>query len=247
MGPVLFTDLDDTLFTTLKSYPGVPLSELRQIAEATNGNHSYLCERRAAILDWLAIGATLIPVTARSRNAYDRVDLKRLFTSGGVLSNGAVILGPDGDADAAWTAVMAKHCHAAAPALEAIRSRVSAAAAEGLDVRILDHAHEGLRIGLTVKSNPEGDAVTVNLDAALAACGDAVTGGAVEIVRNGNNLGFVPAGVSKKAAVEHLLATRPDLKGRPLIGAGDSVSDLPFMKLCDMLIIPRGSQISRLL
>ncbi|MCW3782528.1 hypothetical protein [Defluviimonas salinarum] len=239
MTPVILADLDDTLFTTLKNYAGRDPASLRRVTTAKNGNHSYLCGRRQAILDWLANGATLVPVTARSLDAYARVHLET-FVSGAVLSNGALIIGADGSEDLAWSARVRGHCDLAAPALTELRARMMAS---GADLRIHDHLHDGVLVGMTAKSNDETPAgVEAILGKARALCEGLAAASRVALHLNGNNLAFVPGGVSKRAAVEHLLATRADLSGRPLIGAGDSASDLPFMELCDMMIVPSGTQ-----
>ena len=63
--------------------------------------------------------------------------------------------------------------------------------------------------------------------------------------RNGRNLALLPAYTSKKRAVEHiknLLDIRPD---DLVLGMGDSLTDLPFMRLCQFGIIPVGSQIDQ--
>ena len=59
--------------------------------------------------------------------------------------------------------------------------------------------------------------------------------------RNGNNLSFTPKGISKKLAVEHLDEV---IGGDAMrLGMGDSLTDLPFMRSCHMMMIPPGSQI----
>ncbi len=243
LGPVILTDLDDTIFTTMKSYGGQDPQSLRQVAEGGNGNHSYMCGRRQAIWGWLAAGATVIPVTARSRESFARVRLP--FAHGAVLSNGAVILGPDGGPDRGWHRRTEAICATAAPLL---------AEAEGFAAGLGDayrHAVHRLGdavVGLTIKSNPHtgDDAAAARHLAPLREQLAARLPGLVLAV-NGNALAILPAGISKLAAVRHLLATRPDLAGRPLIGAGDSHADLPFMQLCDIVLVPNGTRNAEIL
>jgi hypothetical protein len=61
---------------------------------------------------------------------------------------------------------------------------------------------------------------------------------------NGNNLSFTPIGISKRDACVHLIEQLGDRDGAPLIGLGDSLTDLPFMGLCDFMMIPSRSQIA---
>jgi hypothetical protein len=64
---------------------------------------------------------------------------------------------------------------------------------------------------------------------------------------NGNNLAFTPIGISKRDACAHLIKQLGDRGGAPLIGLGDSLTDLPFMGLCDFMMIPSRSQIAGLI
>jgi hypothetical protein len=61
---------------------------------------------------------------------------------------------------------------------------------------------------------------------------------------NGNNLAFLPPGISKLSAVEYLVTLlRKEISGLLTIGVGDSVTDWAFMSGCDYAITPNGSQL----
>jgi hydroxymethylpyrimidine pyrophosphatase-like HAD family hydrolase len=243
MTPVILADLDDTIFTTLKNYAGVDPETLRQVTVAKNGNHSFMCKKRDSLLAWMAMGATFIPVTARSADAFDRVSLN-VDCAGAVLSNGALILDTAMAEDHVWSRRVADHCYAARDGLE---QTCRAIADHGHDVRIHRHMHGDVMLGMTVKSNDETPDGVLRLLDITESLRDGVVGDHVQSFachRNGNNLAFVPNGVSKKNAVMYLLETRADLAGRPTIGAGDSRSDLPFMGLCDMMLVPAATQAS---
>lgn len=244
--PVILTDLDDTIFSTLKSYPGIDASTLTQVAASKVGSHSYMCGRRQAVLDWLGSGATVIPVTARSLDAYQRVQIA--FGHGAVLANGALILDAQGEVDQDWFDRVRGCCERAMPAFaDALEAMTALQGAEPL-LRANRHFHGETMIGMTIKSNDPADAVALPLLTEMNGILDRIAARDRIVTHlNGNNLALVPVGVSKRAAVEHLLETRADLAGRPLIGAGDSTSDLPFMDLCDMMMIPRGSRAAALL
>lgn len=241
MTPVIYTDLDDTLFTTLKSYRDVDQSSLLRVTTAKNGNHSFMCGHRQSILNWIETGATLIPVTARSLDAYNRVTLSACrFVDGAVLNNGALILNPDGTEDMSWSEKVEEHCATATPVLQGL---IEALEEAPCDIRIHRHMHGDVMLGMTVKSNDETEkGVLLNLGLAEALVQQRNPRGRVVTHRNGNNLAFVPNGVSKKSAVAYLMENRSDLAGRPSIGAGDSLADLPFMSLCDMLLVPARTQ-----
>lgn len=241
--PVILADLDDTLFTTMKGYANHPKDDLQQMTVAKNGNHSFMCGHRRALLAWLEAGAILIPVTARSKDAFGRVDASLNQAShGAVLSSGAVVLQPGGREDPFWASKTTDHCVAAAAQMAVAQALLSEAASRG-EYRYLTHERGENLIGMTAKSNTfdgRDDLAGAHLETLKAIVLRKAPGLTYHV--NGNNLAITPAGISKRAAVEYLLATRADLQNRPLIGAGDSPSDLPFMDLCDMMIVPRGTR-----
>lgn len=59
---------------------------------------------------------------------------------------------------------------------------------------------------------------------------------------NGNNVTLMPPSLSKARAVRWLI--EHTFSGRLTLGAGDSLSDLSFMRRCDFSIIPASSQVS---
>lgn len=63
---------------------------------------------------------------------------------------------------------------------------------------------------------------------------------------NGNNLALLPDGLAKRVAVEHLLELDRQQNGvRPVLGFGDSITDLGFMQLCTFWSTPAQSQLAR--
>lgn len=239
MRPLVFTDLDDTLFSTLRKLGGQ--EGLRQATTATNGRHSFMTPRQAALFAWLSETADLVPVTARSREAFARVHLP--FAGPAILSMGAVVQGPDGALDPAWHARLAEIAARRGPELAALLAAVPEAIA-GTGLRRWIVEEEGLPVYLCAKANAEAAG---EIDAALGALEAQLAGLAPEgirITRNGNNLAAIPAEVSKRQAVEWL-AERLGGAERPVIGVGDSLSDLGFMLACDMAMFPAAAQIAR--
>jgi hypothetical protein len=85
-------------------------------------------------------------------------------------------------------------------------------------------------------------------EAALHSTVDAMVGELPEgwrVHRNGNNAALMPPWLGKEHAVGALL---PRLRERhpdaPVIGIGDSLTDAPYMALCDYAMMPRGSQLA---
>lgn len=235
MSMVILADLDDTLFTTKVDNPQEAGWEA--VTESPTGRVSYIDPRGRILLNWIQQGNTLIPVTARCRDAYSRVRLP--FHDGAILANGAIILRPDGQEDRAWSAHTRHLAAEAMPAMEAALAVLSSMPAG----KVTQHVHHGAVYGITAKSSDRHpDAVQAYVSQAQDLLQAYGLGDVVWTHANSNFLALVPDGISKQAAVERLLATRPELHNRPLVGAGDSISDLGFMQMCDFLMIPRRSQ-----
>jgi hydroxymethylpyrimidine pyrophosphatase-like HAD family hydrolase len=238
--PVCFTDLDDTLFSTAEKFPeGTDFAH--QATEANNGRHSWMSASHLAMFNWLQASTTLIPVTARAPDSYARVRLD--FRHGAVLSNGALILLPDGAPDPVWRARMTDVSRSISPFLHEMKRLVDETfTGDELRTWIVDA--DGLDSYFCVKVNKADDRDEKFLDGVFDILRDRIGLEDAIIHMNGNNLSVVPKEISKKIAVEYLVSERPDLAGRPTIGAGDSVTDLPFMQGCDMMMVPGRSQVS---
>ena len=234
MRPIVFADLDDTLFQTARKMTEEPV-EARLASRALNGSHSYMTGAQAHMVDWLLSTTRLIPVTARSTEALDRCTLN--FTDYRICSNGAVILAPDGAPDAAWQARTAGIARENAGTLASLTAMVDARNGQGAYRRwIAEEA--GVGVYFCVKSNGEA-AWLDDLEAELLG----QVGEDIVAHRNDNNLSFTPRPLTKSYAVAHLLTVigNPDA---PVFGMGDSLTDLPFMQLCDMMVVPRRSQVA---
>jgi hydroxymethylpyrimidine pyrophosphatase-like HAD family hydrolase len=240
--PLVFVDLDDTLFQTRRKCPDEEAPHLTQATTARNDNHSFMTRPQRAFIEWLLRSADVIPVTARGSDAFKAVRLP--FRCGAVLANGGVLLTPEGTVDAEWRALMARELAASAHVLHAlIESGREAARALGLDLRSWLAIEDDLPIYAVFKDNadPSG-APLAELEKALRP----ETGWTVH--RNANNLAFIPKTVSKARAVAHLIAkARRDAPGRPILGFGDSDTDFAFLSLCDLWGAPPNSQIAKTL
>lgn len=244
--PIAFVDLDDTLFQTMRKCPPEEEPHLVLGAWATNGAHSMMTRRQKALVDWLVATAETVPVTARSSEAYGRVAIP--FAHGAVIANGAVILDADGRPNADWATVMARDLALHRPALEALLAMGRDAAREaGLDTRswiVTEEigAGEGMSVYAVFKQNDGDGERLAEIARALDATVD-LAGWTVH--HNGNNFAFLPPPLSKRRAVafliERLRATDP---ARPVIGLGDSLTDLPFMLACDFWGAPSQSQLA---
>lgn len=234
--PIIFSDLDDTIFQTARKMDAPPAPE-RLASEALNGSHSYMSEGQSVMMDWLLGSTRFIPVTARSTEALARCTLP--FEDYRVCSNGAVILMPDGTADRDWLEQSTQQAQTAQDTFGAMIDFVATQRPAGR-FRCWTVEEFGTGYYFCVKSN-EGARALDDVEEGLAA----LAGTRLVRHRNDNNLSFTPAGISKRLAVEYLSEKLGHGGAVPVFGMGDSLTDLPFMATCDMLVIPRKSQISR--
>ncbi len=239
---IYLTDLDDTLFATARKH-GDHQRDLVRATTAINERHSFTNTAQRKLLEALLRTGMVIPVTARSTEAFARVHLD-FGSRRAVLSNGGVILDEYGVPDPTWrTHVM----------------EISAAAS-GLLVEMLDFsqrqlsplarcwiaAEDGVPIYFCLKINDED---TSTVDAGILFARDALQArfdlSDMWLHINGNNLAFTPIGISKHDACRYLL-DQLDVQGRDIavVGIGDSISDIGFMSLCDFMMMPSRSQIS---
>jgi hypothetical protein len=234
VNPVILTDLDDTLFQTLpKCPPGQ--QGLRQMSSLLDGSPSgFATPMQQNFLRWLETG-TVIPVTARGRDVLARVTIGQ---APAICSNGGCILDADGAVDREWHEHLEEEARRAAPVGEVYRALTDALCTERFRHWAVEE--NGLTLYIVVKSNAHDADELAVLEQELAP--QVPTGWRCH--RNGNNLAYLPPWLSKRHAARYMIdrirADRPD---QPIIGIGDSVSDVGFMDLCDFAAVPTRTQL----
>lgn len=232
--PLIFADLDDTLFQTRRKMDGA--ETFRQAAVAGNGDprkSSFMTAQQSAMFDWLNSTTELIPVTARSGDAYSRVDLP--FRSWAIISNGAVILEPGGQPHKPWADQMTQTL---APLADTMQLILDSGRKADIDTRSWIVEEDGLATYVCFKLNditPESLHALENLTLP-------VTGWTRHF--NSETLALIPPGSGKAAAVDYLHQRLNADNQRPTLGFGDSLSDLSYMTSTDVLMIPTRSQIT---
>ena len=99
MKKILFADLDDTLFQShRKSNPAEDWLPLAYLADGLP--ISYANPQQQAALQLFLREMTLIPVTARNHDAFQRVHIP--FAAEAVLNYGGIVLNVDGTPDESW-------------------------------------------------------------------------------------------------------------------------------------------------
>ena len=245
MKKFLFVDLDDTLFQT----PGKCLKEedLRPAAYLKSGAAcSFTTSRQRAFFELMHREMTLIPATARNRDALSRVDLP--FSSYAIIDYGGVVLEPDGTIDAIWLETMRMDMDRAQTGLREVMQIIdeySESAGMKGRARLIEDCSIPFYI---VVKDPEKKAERLEqIEREAVAPWVETAGKDFFIHRNGNNLAVLPKTLNKARAVEYLRKRLEVEHGEIMtLGMGDSESDARFMAACDYAIVPSGSQLAAL-
>jgi hypothetical protein len=239
-----FVDLDDTLFSSVRKQD-CDGADLVPAALLRSGDVvSYSSPAQRALLRMLQTADQIIPVTARNIDAYRRVLIG--FDGPAVVSHGATIMCADGSIDPQWQVRAAPALKAAEHDLKRLLAHLQERVANsGLQPRLVFDGE--LPVYLVVK-HARGDAGEVATLARTVVTDWVGQRGDYTLHLNGNNLAVIPPGVGKAAAVSFLLARECAEHGTPFtIGAGDSLTDLEFLQLCDVAMVPGRSQLSQAL
>ncbi|KAB2925201.1 MAG: hypothetical protein F9K25_17065 [Candidatus Contendobacter sp.] len=234
---VIFLDLDDTILQTApKCPPGEPVKPAA--VDRAGRVLSFMTRAQRRLLEfWLEQG-TVIPVTGRTDEALARVAIE--FTSWRITHHGAVIRRPDGALPAWWHDRIRPLLAAAQPLLREVAVNLGAGAAAG-GYRVSCHALGEWLTYVSVKANEEDEALT-DARARLEEPGLLPE---LALHRNGANLAVMVRGAQKHDAVRRVAMELE--RGGPIVtlGAGDSLTDIPFLQACDFALTPRNSQIQR--
>lgn len=237
-----FVDLDNSLFSSARKRP--PGVAFQPAALLNNGEVvSYTSLRQRRLLDWLHLGATTIPVTARSVAALARVLLP--FPGLAIASFGGVILDARRQPDPQWSARMqAVLAESGAPLAEACAELDSAIAARRIDAWVRPIDEFGQTQYLLIKHRAADAQALAALHAEVLLPWVVARPG-WRTFQNDNNLVLLPPGLDKAHAVAHVMTGLRERHGEFLsIGIGDSLSDAGFLALCDYAMAPRDTQLS---
>jgi hypothetical protein len=241
IGAITLVDLDDTLFQTLRKCPAdIAVERLTPLGFARDGAAlSYATPRQMQFLTWLADTTHLVPVTARSLDALRRAHIPYRAA---VCAHGGVVLDETGEIDAGWAELIAGRAAPFAGQLAALAEAImveSRARGVSINARVLAEGDLPLYT-LAKHAETDADALFAVVDAAVPVLPAGWTDH-----RNGNNVALMPPYLGKRHAVAHIL---PGLRARypdaPVIGIGDSLTDAPFMGLCDFAMMPTRSQLA---
>lgn len=248
----LFTDLDDTLFQTLRKckVPHENVDTALQEYDLTVGALSreglplsFMTARQRHLLNMFST-ASVIPVTARNLDAFQRVRLS--FSHGAVLNYGGMVLLPDGSEDMVWQERMRRHLKPHQNILtETAEYLTHFAEREDLPVRIRVIRAADYACYVVIKNV---DPQQCFLERVRNEGVDYLKDRAEWCVHlNDNNLAFIPAVLNKAHAVKYVIQTYIAPLGDDFLtlGMGDSLVDLDFMNICHYALVPSGSQIQK--
>lgn len=241
----LFADLDDTLFQSLekcRTSDGLePAAFLKDGAPI-----SYTTALQRDFFKFAQDGMTVIPSTARNRDAFSRVALP--FTSYAVLNYGGMVLLPGGAVDTTWRAQMHDAMHAALPGLQELAQLLDAHAVKtgfGGRTRLIEDS--GTPFYLVLKDPHKRADVLAPFEREVAQAWLADGDKPYYLHRNGNNFAVLPNALNKAHAVRYVMDQLRQEHGEIMsFGMGDSRADAAFMSACDYAIVPRRTQLAGL-
>lgn len=238
--PLVFVDLDDTLFQTARKMGDV--ERFAATLDVEGNPNGYMSSTQKQFIEWLLDTADVVPVTARSVEAYSRVRLP--FTHGAICAHGGVILSATNEIDQAWNARMADELAHVQDRLDGLSAMTLQIGEElGYSLRGWVVEEIGLKHYIVTKHNEARDSV---LHEVLDEVRKRNLLDDLYVHGNGNNLAFLPHGLRKQLAVQEWISRDKAIHGeRPLMGFGDSISDLGFMGECHFWATPRIGQLAR--
>ncbi|MDR2387897.1 MAG: hypothetical protein LBE80_09990 [Deltaproteobacteria bacterium] len=241
MKVVIFSDLDDTIFQTKNKFDGDKLSPA---ALGPDGRPlSFMKPAQVFLLEKIIKKGRLIPVTARNRESFQRVQIK--FSHGAILNFGGLVLSPSGEVDQKWLdQVKAKALEAEELLNEALAFCHQMVSKYKLKAKARLIGDEGLSFYLVAKTERARLEELFTLKKELESCFSKIA----NVYLNGNNLSFLPRYLDKGPAVKYFIdtyiLTKEEKKDDYIIfGMGDGLVDLNFLLLCDYMIVPTGSQL----
>ena len=238
--PLIFVDLDDTLFQTHRKQAPTAQHKIATV-DKTGQPLSYMHPKQQVLANWLFQSADVVPVTARSVNGLKRVDLS--FQHGAICTHGGTVLDAGLQADQDWLALQQRDAAALGGLLQDLPQALQQAAQQIGAIRTQLVEENGRIVYAYAKQEAPEPLFLSQLVPHLPA----------EIMQhcyvhlNGNNLALIPHYVSKQKAVEFYLNKHDPQRERAVLGWGDSLSDAGFLTCCDWFGMPKNSQLDKFL
>lgn len=243
MEKFLFLDLDDTVFQTARKCTSLDQATPASYNLAGEPS-SYFLPKQRALLKALAEQWRIIPTTARTQASYARVDLGVPCLDGAILNHGATILNADGMEDSQWRAQIDSALSSLSAALLAIKQAISYyAEQQALNILVRITTESSLDYYVEVRHHQANtlalqDLLQSYIQPLLRDYSD------FHVYLNNNSLTILPHCVNKSHAVKYRIKALKQEYGEIVtMGMGDSLSDVPFMALCDYVMTPKHTQL----
>ncbi|WP_163833235.1 HAD family hydrolase [Spartinivicinus ruber] len=242
MSLVVFTDIDDTLIQTERKCVGN--DKLHPGAVDRNGQViSFYTEKQHKLISLLSDGV-LIPVTGRNYAALCRTQLT--FSHEAVINHGALILNHDCTIDEGWLQLIEFEVDPWQEQLvEWVRQVQQVIDHEQLPLRTNVITDFDISCYVSIKVDNQANKIEDFYPLLKPVIEQVNARQEARIHINGRNMALLPPYASKAKAVNYLKQKYQSLNNHTLfVGAGDSLSDIAFMKACDYLVVPQNSQIT---
>ena len=244
MEKFLFLDLDDTVFQTRRkcsSLEGAIPASYNLQGEAS----SYCLPKQQQLLKLLDEQWRIIPTTARTRAAYQRVDLAINFNDGAIVNHGATIINETGSEDELWWQQLEPQLAQLQPLFIDLEQQIKQFSKQHqLDMMTRMINETGLNYYLEVRHN---QALSDELQQLLINCIKPLLQnfeGIFDSHLNSNSLTILPCIINKTHAVSYRINQLKQHYGEIItMGMGDSLSDAAFISLCDYAMIPKATQL----
>jgi hypothetical protein len=230
MSVLVASDLDRTLiYSAAARALGIDDEPVVCVEVHAGEPTSFIPGAAAAELAELAACATFVPVTTRTREQYERVEIPALAVRYAVVANGGMLL-VDGTPDAQWKRTVARELARSAP-LREIWAHVAAACDPAFTVKLRNAADLFCYAVVRPAQLPAG--FVAELAGWAAARGWRTS-------LQGRKLYWVPDGLRKGVAVAEVASrVGADL----LLAAGDSLLDEDLLLAADRAIRPRHGEL----
>lgn len=240
--PLFFIDLDDTVFQTARKMTPAQRADAVTAALDRHGNpRSFMTQCQHNLIAWLNSHACLIPVTGRGTQELQRVCIP--FRSWRIATHGAVILDPEGRADAVWQ----QRIESIVLPLQTRMQELARQCTQFFDSRGYDafaRINVEYETGIYLVMKHHDSSRLHELYAVQKELFPQLDLSAYALSANDNNISLLPRGIDKASALRYVLEKLRTDPAMPVIGLGDSLSDLPFLSHCDWWGMPQNSQLA---
>ncbi|WP_045462414.1 HAD family hydrolase [Vibrio hyugaensis] len=244
MKTILFTDIDDCFIATKKKFLRNERLSIASLDILGNAR-SYMSDKQKALLElFIRGGTTIIPVTGRSYCTLQRIQVGSLLNSWKIVSHGALIVEPSGDKCQAWLDYLDEEFPLTMwfDKMKKINESVNELIkSQGVEAKSYIVSEGDFACYICVKCTEGVDYQSIFDSILLEAHIDV---GSMKIHINGRNMALLPPYAQKRLAVEFLANRLDKYDDHLTFTMGDSLSDIPFMKLADFALIPIKSQIA---